>query len=49
MFNKSLSEILGIAGTVLSIGIIGCGSVWGLLKAFNISLTDIFNNITLPS
>ncbi|MDF2646845.1 MAG: hypothetical protein K0Q73_2650 [Paenibacillus sp.] len=49
MFNKTLSEILGIAGTILSIGIIVFGAIWGLLSGLNISLTDIFNNITMPS
>lgn len=49
MFNKSLSEILGIAATILSIGIIVFGSIWLLMKGLNVNLTDIFNNITLPS
>jgi len=49
MFNKSLGEILEIMGTVCAWGILIIGSVWVLLKSLNINLTDIFNNITLPS
>jgi heme/copper-type cytochrome/quinol oxidase subunit 4 len=46
---KALEEILDNIGTILVIGIIVFGSIWGLLKGLNVDLTDIYNNIVKPS
>ncbi|MGG3471560.1 hypothetical protein ABES02_29350 [Neobacillus pocheonensis] len=49
MFNRTLGELLGIAGQILAIGIIIFGGLWLLLKGMNVQVSDIFNNINMPS
>lgn len=49
MFNKSLSETLEIIGTILAVGIIVFGLIWGLLTTLGVNVSDVFNNIQFPS